>query len=119
MYPLSPAKSLVPWHILLVVFHFFFFFFTSKLIDIELLEVDFSRSYLASEFKNLLMSLFLIISSKTRHQSILKHNGRYDFREKRMAFFYNKKKRKKKRRALIEITDFVTYLIRGVSTKTQ
>ena len=38
---------------------------------------------------------------------------------KEWHFFIIKKKERKKKRALIEITDFVTHLIRGVSTKTQ
>ena len=44
-------------------------------IDIELSQLGFLSS-MASEFKNLFIQ-----------QSNSKHNGRYDFREKRMAFF--------------------------------
>ena len=54
---------------------------------------------MASEFKNLFI-----------HQTSLKHNGRYDFRGKRMAFFIQHVEN-------AHITDFVQ-LIRGVRTKT-
>ena len=44
-------------------------------IDIKLSQVEF-LSFIASKLKNMFS-----------HQRILKPNGRYDFREKRMAFF--------------------------------
>ena len=67
-------------------------------INIELSQLGFFSS-MASEFKNLFI-----------HQTSLKHNGRYDFRGKRMAFFIRHVEN-------AHITDFVQ-LIRRVRTKT-
>ena len=68
-------------------------------MDIELSQLGRFFSSMAREFKNLFI-----------YQTSLKHNERYDFRGKRMAFFIRHVKK-------AHITDFVQ-LIRGVRTKT-
>ena len=70
-------------------------------IDIELSQLGF---LLLIDSKRI--EFFLI------HQSILKHNGRHDFREKRVAFFYSMCSK----RELIDVTDSVQ-LIRGSKHK--